>query len=105
MKSEHRVREMIHGFNEQGMRSLDPQWAGGRPRQITTDDEAFIVATATTRPEKLGQPFTRWSIRKLVGYLAANDRLLGRCNPMDDATRNAHANLDQLHRSLARLTH
>jgi hypothetical protein len=56
-----------------GMRSLNPQWAGGRPRQITIDDEAFIVATATKRPEALGQPFTRWSLRKLVGYLAGND--------------------------------
>ncbi|HKY14070.1 MAG TPA: helix-turn-helix domain-containing protein, partial [Microthrixaceae bacterium] len=55
--SEDRVREMIHRFNDKGMASLDPQWAGGRPRLITTDDEAFIVATATTRPEKLGQPF------------------------------------------------
>jgi transposase len=70
--SEDRVREMIHRFNELGMGSLDPQWAGGRPRQITTDDEAFIVETAKTRPEKLGQPFTRWSIRKLVDYLADN---------------------------------
>jgi transposase len=52
--SEDRVREMIHRFNELGMRSLDPQWAGGRPRQITTDDEDFIVETAKTRPEKLG---------------------------------------------------
>lgn len=71
--SEDRVREMIHRFNEMGMRSLDPQWAGGRPRQITTDDEVFIVETAKTRPEKLGQPFTRWSIRKLADYLADND--------------------------------
>ena len=67
-----RVREMIHRFNELGMRSLDPQWAGGRPRLITTEDEDFIVETARTRPEKLGQPFTRWSIRKLVAYLAEN---------------------------------
>lgn len=71
--SEDRVREMIHRFNDKGMASLDPQWAGGRPRQITTDDEAFIVTTATTRPEKLGQPFTRWSLRKLSTYLANND--------------------------------
>ena len=67
--SEDRVREMIHRFNEIGMVSLDPQWAGGRPRLITTEDVAFIVETATTRPEKLDQPFTRWSIRKLVRYL------------------------------------
>ena len=71
--SEDRVREMIHRFNDEGMSSLDPQWAGGRPRLITTDDETFIVTTATTRPEKLGQPFTRWSLRKLVAYLAGND--------------------------------
>jgi transposase len=71
--SEDRVREMIHRFNEKGMASLDPQWAGGRPRLITTDDEVFIVATATARPESLGQPFTRWSLRKLAAYLADND--------------------------------
>ncbi len=71
--SEDRVREMIHRFNEMGMRSLDPQWAGGRPRQITTDDERFIVVTATTRPEKLNEAFTRWSVRKLGQYLADNE--------------------------------
>ncbi len=68
--SQDRVREMIHRFNELGMPSLDPQWAGGRPRRITTDDEDFIVETAKTRPEKLAMPFTRWSIRKLVDFLA-----------------------------------
>jgi hypothetical protein len=26
--------------------------------------------TATIRPEKLGRPFTRWSVRKLAAYLA-----------------------------------
>jgi transposase len=66
-----RVREMIHRFNDLGMRSLDPQWAGGRPRQITTSDRELIVETAKTRPAKLGRPFTHWSIRKLADYLAA----------------------------------
>ena len=41
-----------------GLACLDPQWAGGRPRRITTDDEAFIVATAKARPTKAGRPFT-----------------------------------------------
>ncbi|HEX2273475.1 MAG TPA: IS630 family transposase [Acidimicrobiales bacterium] len=70
--SEDRVREMIHRFNEMGMASLDPKWAGGRPRLITTDDERFIVETAKARPETLGRPFTHWSIRKLRAYLADN---------------------------------
>lgn len=67
-----RVREMIHRFNDMGMNSLDPQWAGGRPRRITTEDEAFIIKTAKERPTKVGRPFTHWSVRKLRGYLANN---------------------------------
>lgn len=66
-----RVREMIHRFNDLGMASLDPQWAGGRPRQITTTDRELIVETAKTRPQKLGVPFTHWSIRKLADYLGS----------------------------------
>ncbi|MET8307788.1 helix-turn-helix domain-containing protein [Micromonospora sp. NPDC005173] len=64
------VRQVIHRFNEMGMPSLDPQRSGGRPRQISPDDEQFIVSTANTRPMKLGLPFTRWSIRKLADHLA-----------------------------------
>ena len=45
---------MIHRFNDLGMRSLDPQWAGGRPRQITTTDRELIVTTAKTRPTNVG---------------------------------------------------
>ena len=63
------VRDVIHRFNEIGLACLDPQWAGGRPRLLNRDDEDFVVQTATTRPTKLGQPFTRWSLRKLVAYL------------------------------------
>ena len=48
--SRDRVREVIHRFNDEGMASLDPRWAGGRPRRVTTDDEDFIVEAATTRP-------------------------------------------------------
>ena len=59
-------------FNEKGLAALDPQWAGGRPRLISDEDIEFIVAAATTRPEKLGLPFTHWSLRKLTAYLAGN---------------------------------
>src|SRR5437764_401844 len=42
---------------------------GARPRRITDEDIAVVVATAMTRPKKLGLPFTHWSIRKLTAYL------------------------------------
>src|SRR2546430_16134240 len=51
-------RQGIHRFNEMGMASLDPRWAGGRPRLISSDDEAVIVATAPTPPGKPGAPVT-----------------------------------------------
>jgi transposase len=76
------VRDVIHAFNERGLAALDPRWAGGRPRLITDDDIALIVATATTRPGALGAAFTHWSLRKLAAHLGArgHDRrvVLGR---------------------------
>jgi transposase len=66
------VRGVIHAFNAIGLACLDPRWTGGRPRRISNEDIAFIVMTATTRPKKLGRPFTRWSIRKLANYLATD---------------------------------
>jgi len=55
-----------------GLDALDPRWAGGRPRRISPDDEQFVIQAATTRPEKLGRPFTHGSIRKLADWLADN---------------------------------
>nr|WP_234371071.1 TipAS antibiotic-recognition domain-containing protein [Streptomyces sp. XY431] len=61
--------DVIHRFNEVGLARLDPRWAGGRPRLLGPDDEVLVVRTATTRPAEPGQPFTRWSIRKLTAHL------------------------------------
>ena len=66
------VRDVIHLFNQKGLAALDPQWAGGRPRLISDEAIQVIVTAATTRPEKLGQPFTRWSLRKLAAYSAGH---------------------------------
>ncbi|MFJ3514355.1 helix-turn-helix domain-containing protein [Streptomyces sp. NPDC090131] len=63
------VRDVIHKFNEIGLACLHPQWAGGRPRLLSPDDEDFVIQTATTRPTQVGKPFTRWSISKLADHL------------------------------------
>ena len=65
------VRDVIHLFNAKGLAALDPRWAGGRPRRISDHDVRVIVMAASTRPEKLGLPFTHWSLRKLVACLAS----------------------------------
>jgi transposase len=70
------VRDVIHAFNQKGLAALDPRWAGGRPRLISDEDIAFVVTTATTRPKRLGLPFTRWSVRRLAAYLGGADRTI-----------------------------
>ena len=63
------VRKVIHDFNRHGFESLRPRFRGGRPRRISIDDEARIVAIAGARPDTLGVPYTRWSLAKLSRYL------------------------------------
>jgi transposase len=69
MTDESHVRKVIHDFNEHGFASLRPRFRGGRPRRISSDDEARIVLLAGARPETLGVPLTRWSLSKLAEYL------------------------------------
>jgi transposase len=71
------VRRVIHGFNATGLAALGPHWAGGRPRLIGDADITVIIATGTTRPKKLGMPFTHWSLRKLSAYLRGGYRNTG----------------------------
>jgi transposase len=70
MSDESHVRKVIHDFNEHGFDSLRPRFGGGRPRRISADDEARIVAVAGARPDTLGVPLTRWSLAKLAEYLS-----------------------------------
>lgn len=63
------VRDVIHWFNEMAWPAWTLSGAGGRPRQLGSDDKDFIIQRATTRPAELGRPFTRWSLRKLAAYL------------------------------------
>jgi transposase len=70
LTDESHVRKVIHDFNRDGFDSLRPPIGGGRPRRISTDDEAKIVAFAGARPDTLGVPYTRWSLPKLSLYLA-----------------------------------
>ena len=46
------VRDVIHSLNERGLAALDPRWAGGRPRQITSDEEQYIVQADRTSPSR-----------------------------------------------------
>jgi transposase len=92
------VRDVIHAFNDRGLAALDPHWAGGAPRRISDDDVAFIVATAKMRPKQLGLPFTRFSIRKLTGYVRGD---YGRRDPKQVPAREVCIGRERLRQILA----
>jgi len=63
------VRKVIHAFNDHGFESLNPKVGTGRPRKFEPAIRDRIVAIALTPPTTLGEPLTRWSLRRLKGYL------------------------------------
>src|SRR4051812_7995540 len=70
MTDESHVRRVIHDFNERGMASLDPDYRGGRPRRITSQQRRQAVAVAGARPDHQGVALTRWSLPRLADHLA-----------------------------------
>ncbi len=66
---ENQVRRVIREFNADGMASLRPPTGGGRPRKVGDDTRQRVVDAALARPGDLGEPGTRWSLRRLRRYL------------------------------------
>ena len=70
------AREVIHAFNEQGFAALDPKWSGGRPPKFGPHARELICRVARTPPQQAGQPFTTWSLTKLVEHLRERHRIV-----------------------------
>jgi transposase len=64
---ENQVRRVIREFNEDGMASLRPRTGGGPPTK--SPESAAIVDAALARPGDLGEPGTRWTLRRLRRFL------------------------------------
>src|SRR5829696_894511 len=69
--SEDRVREVIHNFNLDGLDSLAPRYAGGRPPTFTLPQRREIKKVALSRPTDHDLPFSTWSLSKLAELLVA----------------------------------
>lgn len=63
------VRKVIHAFNDGGFESLNPKVGTGRPRTFKPATRERILAIALAGPKAAGEPLTRWSLRRLRGYL------------------------------------
>ena len=63
------VRKVIHAFNDFGFESLNPKVGTGRPTTFEPAIRDRIVAIALAPPRSVGEPLTRWSLRRLRRYL------------------------------------
>src|ERR1051326_2994984 len=63
------VRKVIHAFNNYGFESLEPKVGTGRPKTFEPSVRDQVVAIAVPPPTTLGEPLTRWSLRRLKSYL------------------------------------
>lgn len=63
------VRRVIHAFNEAGFESLNPKVGGGRPKTFKPATRERILAIALAVPSSVGEPLTRWSLRRLRRFL------------------------------------
>jgi transposase len=59
------IRKIINAFNRDGLNSLKARYGIGRPRTFNDEVCAKIIEVALTPPDKLGYPFTQWSLDKL----------------------------------------
>jgi transposase len=63
---ENQARRVIREFNADGMASLRPPTGGGRPRRVDDTARHRIADAALARPGDLGEPGTRWSLRRYL---------------------------------------
>jgi transposase len=63
------IRKWIHRFNDQGIACLTDAPSPGRKRSYSEDQAQKIVDIALTEPRALGQPYSRWSLHRLVRYV------------------------------------
>jgi transposase len=68
-RSQPMVYHWLHRFNEQGLAGLEDAPRAGRPLTYSEEERGRMIATARTRPEKLGLDFGHWTLNRLVEYV------------------------------------
>jgi transposase len=72
---EQTVRDVISAFNDRGFAALDPKGRRGSMPRIGPAVREEICRTAKSDPDRLGCPFTCWSLTKLADYLTEHKHI------------------------------
>jgi len=63
------IYQWLHRFNELGLIGLEDRARPGRSLTYDEKERGRMIATALTRPDKLGLEFGYWTLDRLVGYV------------------------------------
>jgi transposase len=63
------VRGWIKRFTTEGLPGLEDRPRSGRPVTYTAEQVGQVLATAATKPQRLGLPFGAWTLDRLTAYL------------------------------------
>jgi transposase len=68
--SRYTVVRFIQRYEAEGLRGLYTKPRSGRPRRVTPDYEAELLAAVEKEPRSLGLPFSNWTTSNLAEYMA-----------------------------------
>lgn len=78
------VRKRIHRFNREGAEALMDRYRSGRRPSYTPEQTATVIATALTKPQTLGLPFSAWTLDRLAAYLHEHKRIAMQRSRIDE---------------------
>ncbi|MEZ4669254.1 MAG: helix-turn-helix domain-containing protein [Anaerolineae bacterium] len=69
-QSEQTVRNWLQRYQVEGSEALSDEPRSGAPRKVTAAYREQVVNVVRQRPRSLQQPFSTWTLRRLVDYMA-----------------------------------
>lgn len=69
-KDEQTVRRWIKRFNSEGVNGLADSPRSGAKRKISDEYREKVVTVVRRRPRALGEPYSLWTLQRLVEYMA-----------------------------------
>jgi transposase len=69
-QNEQTVRRWIKRFNAEGVNGLSDAPRPGAPRTVSDEFRERLAAVVRQRPRSLGQPYSLWTLQRLVDFMA-----------------------------------
>ena len=64
------MRNWLQRYQVEGVNGLADEPRSGAPRKVSEAYRQQVVNVVRQRPRSLGQPYSAWTLRRLVDYMA-----------------------------------